>query len=99
MKPDECGRIITELRSCLQREPTVEEVPRLLRAVILQVLEGRPKEETMMEWMSKSLTKLRPSSSMKVAPVYADGDGDNVVQLKQVEEPDRLFQRVEDLPV
>ena len=37
VKPEESGRVITEFRNSLTREPTVEEIPKLLKACILQV--------------------------------------------------------------
>ena len=39
VKPEESGRIITEFRNAIQRDATLEEIPRLLRAVIIQVSE------------------------------------------------------------
>ena len=72
VKPCECGRIITMFRDNLLREPSVEEVPRMLRAVVVMVLDGRPKEDTIPEWLSKSFTRLRPSSRVSISPITQD---------------------------
>ena len=102
VKPEESGRIIQDFRTSLLRDPTIEEIPRLMRACILQVLEGRPKEDTMTEWMMKSLTKLRPST--RVVPIGDDSSStsstsDNVIELKAQEKESPLFERVDKLPV
>ena len=74
LKPSECGRIITSFRDSLLREPEVHELPRILRAIVIQTLESRPKEESMSEWVTRrtvSLTRLRPS---KISPINDDSD-------------------------
>jgi hypothetical protein len=69
VKPSECGKVINMFRDSLLRQPSVEEIPRCLRAVVTQVLDTRPEEDTttMPEWLTKSFKNLRPSS--RVTPV------------------------------
>ena len=74
VKPTECGRIISMFRDNILREPSVEEVPRMLRAVITTVMDGRPKEDTIPEWLSKSFTRLRPSSRVSISPLAPSED-------------------------
>ena len=74
VKAKECTAIITEFRKCLLQDRKPEDIPRLFRSVLLQVLDGRPKEETMSEWVMKSLANLRPNSA-KIAPVNAESHG------------------------
>lgn len=78
VKPTECGRVINIFREAVGVDVAVEEVPRLLRAAALQVLESRPKEETIPDWLTKSLTslrKIRPRSVVrKVTPLYSSDD-------------------------
>ena len=62
VKPQESAVIIRTFRAALVREPHVEEIPKIFRAVIIQLLEGRPAEETFPEWVRKSLVNLRPAS-------------------------------------
>ena len=53
------------------------EVPRIMKTVMYQVIEGRPKEDTMSEWMMKSLTnlsKVKPKSSTKITPIASPGN-------------------------
>ena len=54
--------IIRMFRAALVREPAVEDIPKIFRAVIIQLLEGRPTEETLPEWVRKNLTRLRPTA-------------------------------------
>lgn len=70
IKPTECGKVITMFRDSLLRNPPVHEIPRCLRAVVTQVLDTRPKEDTntIPEWLTKSFTKLRPTSS-RIMPI------------------------------
>ncbi|KAI0219866.1 Protein RD3, partial [Lamellibrachia satsuma] len=62
VKPQESTVIIRMFRDALVREPPVEDIPKIFRAVIIQLLEGRPTEETIPEWVKKNLTRLRPAS-------------------------------------
>ena len=50
VKSTETGRIINRFRELLVREPRVEEIPLLLKAVMDQVIQERPQEETLSEW-------------------------------------------------
>ena len=75
VKPSECGRIITAFRDCLLNEPKVYELPRLMKACIRQVLDQRPKEESLTEWVSKktaSLTNMKLRPQTKIVPFAAD---------------------------
>lgn len=78
VKPTECGRVINIFRDALHADLALEEVPRLLRAAALQVLESRPKEETIPDWLTKSLTnirRIRPRSTVrKVTPLYSSDE-------------------------
>ncbi|CAH1783089.1 unnamed protein product [Owenia fusiformis] len=77
VKPAECGQVITTFRNMIENVREPNEVPKVLRACVLQVLERRPKEETMSEWVTKratSLTSLRLRPSTRVAPVRCDED-------------------------
>ena len=91
--PDECSTIIGMFRDCLLRDPSIHEMPQLMRTVILHVLQSRSKEETMGSWMMKSLSKLRPASA-KVSPDFDQTD---------IQRDDSLYTmdnfRVDELPV
>jgi len=84
VKPDECGRVILMFRDALVREPDVHEIPRIMRAVICQVLEGRPKEETMPEWVMRSitsLTKFRPNP--RISPIHSVESNEQSIAVDQ----------------
>ena len=52
-----------------------------MRTVIFQVIEGRPKEDTMSEWMMKSLkdlSKYRPKSSKRIEPISLPDSGNKL---------------------
>jgi hypothetical protein len=59
------------------RDPGEEEIPRLLRSVIHQVLEARPpREESMPEWLMRSVTSLsRYRPNPRISPIVDPGDG------------------------
>ena len=111
IKPDECGRVIIMFRDSLLREPEVQEIPRILRAIIHQVLEGRPKEDTMPEWVMKSLTSLskyRPNP--RVSPINSSEDAEAKCASKRsstsssisfIEEPrmEVMSDTIDELPV
>ena len=109
IKPDECGRVILMFRDALVREPEVHEVPRILRAVICQVLDGRPKEETMPEWVMRSITslsKFRPNTRVSPIDIQDDSEGvsQNSTSMKSTSnvgsgEEGPTFDMVEELPV
>ncbi|XP_071477919.1 protein RD3-like [Diadema setosum] len=70
VKASETGRIITRFREILTRRPEVKEVPQILKAVIIQVLQDRPPEETITDWMWKktnNLTKVK--QNIRVHPL------------------------------
>ena len=75
VKPSECGRIITAFRDCLLNEPKVCELPRIMKACVRQILDQRPKEESLTEWVSKktaSLTNMKLRPQTKIVPFAAD---------------------------
>lgn len=74
VKASECSRIIGIFRDALVAEPPVDKLPRILRSAVIQVIEERPKEETLTDWVTKrtaSLTSLRISvrPNPKVTPL------------------------------
>ena len=78
VQPNECGGVISAFREAMLREPEPHDVGTKLRAIIVQTVERRPKEETMATWVMKSVVKLRPNS--RIMPIDddeggADGDG------------------------
>ena len=73
VKPIECSRVISMFRDSVLREPPFQEMPHLMRSVVLHVVDNRPKEDTMGEWMMKSLTKLKPASP-RVVPITDPDD-------------------------
>ena len=91
VKPQESTVIIRMFRAALVREPLVEDIPKIFRAVIIQRLEGRPTEETIPEWVKKNLTRLRPAS--RIMPLL---DTDSVCSTST--SSTQMFQ-VENLPV
>ena len=111
IKPDECGRVIIMFRDALVRDPDVQEIPRILRAVLHQVLDGRPKEESMPEWVMKSITSLskyRPNP--RISPIDASEDSEGRVSRKRsstsssmsfIEEPrsEVMSDTIDELPV
>jgi hypothetical protein len=108
VKASECSQVINMFREALVNEPKIQDIPRILRAVINQVLDVRPKEDTMSEWMMKSLTKLKKPAS-KVTPVDYDGNEMEQFPMEQSRNSTRsssvndknspVFKRIEDLPV
>ncbi|XP_022098767.1 protein RD3-like [Acanthaster planci] len=84
VRPAETGRVINRFREVLVREPRVEEIPLLLKAVMHQVIQERPQEETLGEWVAKrttSLTRLR--SNVRVSPLNTADAGDMDRQVTQ----------------
>ncbi|XP_070559935.1 protein RD3-like [Ptychodera flava] len=79
VKPQESGKVITRFREVLERNPKVQEIPLLFKSVIQQVLQERPKEESVGEWVLKrtaSLTKLKPAIHTRVYP-FGSGNEDD----------------------
>jgi len=75
VKPPECSKVVQSFRDSMLNEPAVKEMPKIFKACIRQVIEHRPKEESLSEWVSKrtgslSNMKLRPVS--KITPFDAD---------------------------
>ena len=113
VKAVECGKVINNFRTALSREPKIQDISKIFKAVIIQLLDVRPKEDTMSEWMIKGLGKLRKPSIAKVMPVNYDenlqkvqhpANVDNVRQIparkSSIEDMNTpVFTRVEDLPV
>ncbi|XP_048741575.1 protein RD3-like [Ostrea edulis] len=69
IKPEECGRILSLFRDALFNDPLPSHLPQIMRSCIIQVIEQRPREETLSEWVTKrtlSLTRIRPNP--KVSP-------------------------------
>ncbi|XP_038069515.1 protein RD3-like [Patiria miniata] len=84
VRSTETGRIINRFRDVLAREPQVEEIPLLLNAVMHQVIQERPQEETLSEWVAKrtsSLTRLR--NNVRVSPLNTDSADDNTQVTKR----------------
>lgn len=78
VKPEETGKVLSLFRDTLFNEPKPNELSRLLRACIRQVLDQRPKEESLASWVTKrSLSlgslRIRPTSS-KVSPSPGSGN-------------------------
>ena len=113
VKPDECGRVIIAFRETLTREPEQHEIPRNLRACIHQVLDGRPKEETMPEWVMRSfssLSKYRPNPRISPATQAPETNASNKTNSKKksssstpsfIEDPrsDMMTDNLDELPV
>ena len=69
IKPEECGRILSLFRDSIYNEPLPSHLPQIMRSCIIQIIEQRPKEDTLTDWVSKrtlSLTRIRPNP--KVSP-------------------------------
>lgn len=66
VKPSESGKVVTLFRDSILNEPKVSEIPKIFKACIRQVIEQRPKEETLTEWVVKRTVSL---SSLKLRPV------------------------------
>ncbi|OWF41563.1 protein RD3-like [Mizuhopecten yessoensis] len=78
VKPEETGKVLNLFRDALLNEPKPSQLSRILRACIRQILEQRPKEETLAAWVTKrSLSlgslRVRPISS-KVSPSPGSGN-------------------------
>ena len=66
--PAECGRVMEVFRISMARQPPANEVPRILRSIIIQVIEDRPRDEES-SWISKSLVNLRArANSNRITP-------------------------------
>lgn len=109
VKPKECSKVITLFRDSLLNDPKVSEMPKIFKACIRQVMEQRPKEETLTEWVVKrtvslSSLKLRPVS--KITPHNFDEEDDvesnctieTVSSRVENESPQLLFRKSQTLP-
>ncbi|KAL4226987.1 retina development in camera-type eye [Mactra antiquata] len=71
VKPSECSTVIGQFRDALLNEPKANEMPRILKACIRQVIDHRPKDESITEWVVKrtvSLTNMKIRPPSKVQP-------------------------------
>lgn len=75
VQPAECSKVISLFRDAIATEIDYTKLAGLLKTCIKQVLEGRPKEETMGEWMHKSLVNLKKiAPSAKVTPISYESE-------------------------
>ncbi|CAE1330994.1 unnamed protein product [Acanthosepion pharaonis] len=58
VQPEECSRIIKLFRDALLRMPHLNEVTGIFKAVITQVIQQRPKEETFTEWFTSKTVSI-----------------------------------------
>lgn len=108
VKPTECSKVITSFRDSLLNEPKVSEMPRIFKACIRQVIEQRPKEESLSEWVVKrteslSNMKFRPVS--KITPYNGEMDDiesnctiETISSKVENESPQMLFRKSSTLP-
>lgn len=71
VKPEECGSILALFRDSLLNEPQSSELPSIFRACVQQILQQRPKEQSLTEWVTQrtmSLTSLKGRHSAQVVP-------------------------------
>lgn len=73
----ECTQIISLFRDAVSRDPRVEDLPYIMRSCIRKILDERPVQETLTEWVARrtqsianfaTLSNLRLKSSGKVVP-------------------------------
>lgn len=77
VRPCECSKITTLFRDAMVRIPTIQEMPRIMKACVLQTIEQRPKEESFSEWMirrTSSLSNLKLRPSPKITPICPSQD-------------------------
>lgn len=77
VKPEECGKVISLFRDSVLNEPSVTEMPRIMKACVQQILDQRPKEETLTEWVTKrtvSLTNIKIRPQTKITPSDVEDD-------------------------
>ncbi|XP_052779115.1 protein RD3-like [Mya arenaria] len=77
VKPPECGKVISLFRDSILNEPRVCDIPKILKACIRQVVEQRPKEETLTDWVTKrtsSLINMKIRPSTKITPFHKESD-------------------------
>lgn len=79
VKAIETSKILSLFRDTLLNEPKPYEIPRIMRACITQILQQRPKEESISEWVTRrtgSLVSVKIRPSHKVTPVADVEDPD-----------------------
>ena len=79
IKPSECGKVISLFRDSLLNEPNVTDMPRIMKSCIQQILDQRPKEETLTQWVAKrtvSLTNIKIRPQSKISPTDVDVNDD-----------------------
>ncbi|KAK7102881.1 protein RD3-like [Littorina saxatilis] len=71
----ECTKVISLFRDAILREPRVEDLARIMRSCVIQILEQKPQTRSgsvhLTEWMSRrasSLANLRLKSGTRVGP-------------------------------
>lgn len=59
--PEECSQVIRSFRECLVREPAIEDMTSIFRAVVRRVLDNRPVPVAtgFADWISRSISNLR----------------------------------------
>lgn len=71
VKPEECGKILTLFRDSLLNDPEPYELPSIMKACTRQILQQRPKEPSLSEWVTQrtmSLSNLKGRHIAKVNP-------------------------------
>ena len=100
----ECGKIIALFRDAMLRTHPVAQVARVMRSCILQVIEHRPRDQTVIEWMAKrtmSLSNLRIRISPRVEPssAAAGGEGIEDVEMQNTRHREQRAMSVPDFSV
>lgn len=81
VKPEECGKILTLFRDALLNDPQPFELPSLMRACTRQIIQQRPKEQSLTEWVTQrtmSLASLKGRHAAKVMPSHDYDDPGNI---------------------
>ncbi|KAL8595153.1 hypothetical protein ACOMHN_013826 [Nucella lapillus] len=96
LAPTECSRVVTMFRESLLREPKLEDLARIMRSCVLQVLEGRPRAQSLSssisEWVNRhtSMVSLKVKPAIRVGPSGSD-DSDIEMQAENVGGQARAF--------
>lgn len=90
LKPTESTQVLSLFRDALLNEPKITDLPKIFKACINQVLEKRPKEESLVEWVTKrsvslgsSSLRLRPTIRVSPGTMSAGGDPENSIQMTE----------------
>lgn len=89
IKPEECGKILTLFRDALLNEPRPCELPSLIKSCARQIVQQRPKEHSLTEWVTQrtmSLASLKGRHGAKVVPTTVDPENN-----AEIENEERLF--------